>query len=236
VLEIELRIGDMGGDLAERGFQTVDHEPCPAGALTVSMQHSIGPKNDPLSCGAGVPNALREMVADPSADWATGWDAAKALRVADLAERWHLNTMRAWCSHTGPDIGVGAAVGFPTMAGGWLHVADVVTYAGDKDTELVWVDSRTGEVWPERPQYQNYEGSALNPAFTDDLASYHEQCVVLERAGGHRTVERRPTADAHEIDHYTANRCRVCPTGYVYGSSWLVELLPADVEAQIRAL
>lgn len=46
------------------------------------------------ACGAGAPAALRSVVAPNK-----GWTIVNLRRMADLAESWHLNDMRAGCSH-----------------------------------------------------------------------------------------------------------------------------------------
>lgn len=99
VVTLDLRVGDLAGDLAERGFKTVEHEPCPPGTLTLSATHDIIDRgkrrgDDFVSGGAGLP-ALpeHEIMFD------AGWSRARYGELRELAERWHLNTMRAACAH-----------------------------------------------------------------------------------------------------------------------------------------
>lgn len=98
VVTLELRVGDLAGDLAERGFQTVEHEPVEPGTLTLSVTHDIVRMDRRLSDafvagGAGVPDDVRPT------EWDAGWGPRKLERLRQIARRWHLNTMRAGCAH-----------------------------------------------------------------------------------------------------------------------------------------
>lgn len=102
VATIELRVGDLAGDLAERGFQTIEHEPCPAGALTASFTHQIinrGKRRgyDDEGGGAGLPEIPADAVYDLG-----GISPEQYAHLRELADRWHLNTMRAGCAHQTP--------------------------------------------------------------------------------------------------------------------------------------
>lgn len=97
---VELRVGDSAGDLAERGFRTVNLEPVAPGTLEASFTHDVRytdrPKNAnsaEYSFGAGLP----DLPAD--ARYRDGWSGEKYARLQALAERWHLNAMRAGCVH-----------------------------------------------------------------------------------------------------------------------------------------
>lgn len=103
VVTLELRVGDMAGDLASRGFQTVEHEPCPPGALTLSVTHDVidrrtRRRDSFVSGGAGIPRDCVEKITE----WDDGWNAERLASLCDLADRWHLNTMRAGCAHVAP--------------------------------------------------------------------------------------------------------------------------------------
>ena len=104
VVSIELRVGDLAGDLATRGFQTVEHEPCPPGALTLTVTHDVrrapvrgGVWRDDAG-GAGLPASYLADI-DARGAYAEGMTPELAHRLADIASRWHLNTMRAGCAH-----------------------------------------------------------------------------------------------------------------------------------------
>lgn len=103
VVALELRVGELAGDVAARGFQTVEHEPCPAGVLTLSATHVLidrakRRRDAMISCGAGIPEIPRvEGIA-----WDEGWNRDLFEDLRDLAEHWHLNTMRAACAHQAP--------------------------------------------------------------------------------------------------------------------------------------
>lgn len=100
VAELELRVGDLAGDLAARGFQTVDHEPCPPGTLTLSACRSIldlskRGDNRYISSGAG---SYADSIGT-EVWWEKGWNRDRFTHLAEIADRWHLNTMRAGCAH-----------------------------------------------------------------------------------------------------------------------------------------
>lgn len=113
---LELRVGDLGGDLAERGFQTTRHEPCPPGALTLSVTHDVRRRHGSSgkgvwredAGGAGLPAEYVDLVAaahqHPGSGFATTMTEATARRLVELADRWHLNTLRAGCAHQAPTV------------------------------------------------------------------------------------------------------------------------------------
>lgn len=134
-VRLELRVGDLAGDLATRGFQTVDHEPCPPGALTLSVTHDV--RRAPVkggvwredSGGAGLPaDYLAEI--ESGGAYATGMTPELARRLVAIAYRWHLNTCRAGCSHMTPldhESSLGAVL--------WPGIR-LVRYVGSGDPEL----------------------------------------------------------------------------------------------------
>jgi len=142
VITIELRIGDLGGDLASRGFMTTDHEPVSSGVLTASFTYDLlegrGRWRN-VGGGAGVPSAVREVT-----DFAEGWTSERAERLAELAERWHLNTMQGACAHMTPLPHVGYEpeeqqpylLVMPTLDGSAVPLARVERYVTRTDLSL----------------------------------------------------------------------------------------------------
>lgn len=133
-VDVELRVGDLSGDLADRGFLTVEHEPCPPGCLTLSVTSDLLRNGRFDSCGSSlydVPDGAR---------WKPGWSPERYDRLVALGRRWHLNTMRAACAHMTP-LDVGSTVYWPTLSGP-LELFTITSYAPSRNA---WFDPSTGE-------------------------------------------------------------------------------------------
>lgn len=111
---LELRVGDLGGDLSSRGFQTIEHEPCPPGTLTLSVTFELksrergeGQRWRVEAFGPGLPHEYVEKLLastlDGSGRFAVGMTPELAGFLTGLGERWHLNTLRAECLHQRSD-------------------------------------------------------------------------------------------------------------------------------------
>lgn len=98
VVRVELRVGDLAGDIATRNpsAQTVDHQPLQQGALGLSVTHDFMRGRRDLGGGACVPSIA---TINNAVEWCDGWNMNRYVTLHDMAERWHLNLVRAWCAH-----------------------------------------------------------------------------------------------------------------------------------------
>ncbi len=93
-------------------YRTVDHGPTPVDALEVSISGEVWhARRD-----GGRDRRYTEGIAYGQVqDYVAAIGTARAQRVAELWDRWHLNGMRANCAHM-PE-GMGYVAGFPCPAG-----------------------------------------------------------------------------------------------------------------------
>ena len=203
VVTVRVKVGDEAGDLAARNFETVDHEPVEPGTFGLSFTHEVYNRRlnrdrGMQSCGAGIP---AEYV-DAITTFDEGWDREQLAELQRIGERWHLNDMRAACSHMGGTVPVGATIAFPTPSG----LATEFTVASYAPSTGRWVDE------------------AGEPREHRDLPDVTCECC------GHTKKAGSYVAFYDAVDHYGINSGRTCSvTGYRYGSAWLVEPVPADV-------
>lgn len=145
-VHVEGRIGKDDLNDQDRTVETVTHEKVRYGdvpfiAITWTYGTSAEIRRGDGSGGAGIDSAVLFGMEDPD-------ERKRAQRILELADRWHLNTMKAGCAHQ----------------------------------TVVWENSEYG---------------------------------------------RRPSLEL----------TKPCPeTGYRYGSAWLVEVPPAEVIEELRAL
>jgi hypothetical protein len=123
---VEAHLYDREASLDTR---TTEHARIVGGYPGLGVTYSLIPKGARRvhSCGANAPAELRSVVT-----FAPGWDAAKAERLAEIADRWHLNDMRAACAHM-------------------VDLPDDPTYDARKDITCPVTGYRYGTAWLVEP-------------------------------------------------------------------------------------
>lgn len=160
------------------------------------------------------------------------WTAEKVAELLEIWRAWHLNGMRAHCSHqTGPEWDTSR----PLTLYHWRTTRLVRDRLRDAEKEAT-KQLRAGE-------------SVTLPADVLELAALPATVTTSEPTPpAQHTADYEPNGPQYEGDHYsrasetkTAGWVRPeehpggllgkpCPTcGYAYGSAWLFEQLPADV-------
>jgi hypothetical protein len=159
----------------------------------------------------------------------------KVQRIVEVWDRWHLNGMCAACEHQ--------------RAAGWLEVAarkvtiynwtlTSTTAALKRDTEKnaikALVAGETVTLTANQITLLSLSHSLKGRPVTlpGPLSPFYEP----EKA----TTYSRPTEEKmlgwlREDEHPDGILSKACPTcGYKYGSAWLVEPLPAEIEAEVK--
>ena len=155
-----------------------------------------------------------------------GWSHDMVRELFELWNRWHLNHMRAGCSHQRANWGVGAeleVVKYKLTRDALGEIRSIKDDALDQlqITGAVQISEASRQLL--NLPYQTYETPDAN-----SIASgrYEVESREMRRAGHVRPSE-------HPCG-LLAEPCEVC--GYKYGTQWLKEELPGEVRARIEAL
>lgn len=198
----------------------------PADAARLSITGTIWRGRRAESCwdsGGQVAERLAELA--KRCGGAPGW----LPEVLALWERWHLNDMRAGCEHQ-------------RAAWDLLEPLEVVSYgltleAHQERTRTIEAAARAsaeGRPWTWTPRsralvaLERWYAEEHQPPDADSPLS---GCYEVKKR------ETRPACHVTEKEHPRGLLSKPCPAcGYLYGSAWLFEPLPADVLARVLAI
>lgn len=160
--------------------------------------------------------------------FAPGWDHALVKRFVEAWDRWHLNDMRAGCSHQ--------------RAAGWGRTKlAIATWILDSETsdrqrkiqQEVMAAVRRGEVRPVTGLERGILNLPYNIKCADGASPAGEYTCYYKKSG----VEEKFDGCVRPSEHPEGKLCRPCAEcGYEYGSKWLREDVPTDVLDFLRAL
>jgi len=150
-------------------------------------------------------------------------------RIKEIWDRWHLNGMKSGCQHQ--------------RAEGWgKEELVMVTYRLNSDT--LKVQNRINKIAQDRliagevVQLLPEEVSIVTLSWEIKVSA--DQAPIVERLAAHykeHSREKKLSTWVYEHEHPKGCLSKPCPVcGYKYGSAWLHETLPAEIEAEIKEL
>lgn len=155
-------------------------------------------------------------------------DDAKAQRMAEIWKRWHLNDMRPGCAHQQE----------------WDTKKELVlqkfTWSGKFHATRKAAEDGTLPV-EEYAHLKEISARVMKATIAMNAPKYaeHSEVKVLLAEGWIEPEKKTETKRAgwvYPAEHPDGVLCKPCPTcGYVYGSKWVYEEIPADVLAEIRS-
>lgn len=216
-----IRLGpDPLNDLSR--FQYTTGEQASADTLTLSMTYEeINPRrkgdNAFVGGGAGVPSIV-EYVTRPAIP------TARLARMAEVADRWHLNGMVAYCEHQ-RDWDTTAKVELVTykLNGETLSLQRSIERAGMDNLR------RTGhaEITDRDREILAMPYTITQPA--EEAAPDHDFYTESGR-------ETKTVGWLRENEHPRGILSKPCPEcNYKYGTAWRVEQIPAEIVAEVRS-
>lgn len=155
-------------------------------------------------------------------------DSPLAKRLDEIHDRWHLNGMRAGCSHQ--------------RAADWgKKVLEVVKYTL---TAKAYDFRRDALLLAERAAVEgvvalltDMEKALLSPDWFRTLYALPEKGTPLYGCYEEESREEKTSRWVKETEHPDGVLMKACPVcGYKYGSEWLYEKLPQEIINKVEAL
>ena len=159
-----------------------------------------------------------------------GWDDEMLKKLCDIWDEWHLNDMRPYCEHM-KALGWNEQAKEKVKVAKWKIKREVMNMKRDAESRAIKC-LKNGECFvptPEETMYANlrYEVKTYNDEAVDSQEFYEfKEVDCLGRSNVEYKTRGWIRCTEHELG-FLKRKCPVC--GYEYGTSWLIEEVPADV-------
>jgi hypothetical protein len=158
---------------------------------------------------------------------ARGWDNSKIKLFFDIWDTWHLNDMQAGCQHQRKE---------------WNH-SEKLTLTTLSPDSLYWREedhAKNGKMTGEEYEAWKVTHALCDSAWLKNKPAHPALWSdaikdLIEK--GYLKINKAETKTAGWVnpeEHPDGILCKPCPVcGYKYGTAWLKEELPADIEDQL---